>query len=615
MSKSTLLTLAILPTLFFVHVQKIEAATSSALSMEAAGTEAQFDEADRTAEKLYDIKAASYHYFNSIGAFPANVTSLSDDGYYFGTFTTTYGTAISGSAAATNYTLTVDVLDVTTAEYLANAVYGTAAGTVVSMQYGAPSQEAVLDTVLSRVFDGDASRNTMGANLLMGGNSITGVNEVSSSIVKATSGVYDSGVRVFSTVNLPNKSHVGLGNVLNYGITNSYTGGSTSLYVSQKAVTDAYTDLMATIDGLTKGDVDLGNVQNYGITNSYTGGSTSLYVSQKALTNAYNAAITAVNNVDKADVGLGNVQNFAATNSYTGGSNSLYATQKAVTDAYNKLDAKKLDKTGKAADSDKLDGLDSSAFVRTTVKVNGHPLTGNVTVSKSDVGLGNIMNYPISNSYSGGSSSVYASQKAVTDAYNTLNANKLDKNSKAADADKLDGLDSSAFVRTTRTVNGKSLSGNINLTKGDVGLGSVANYSVTNEWNGNSGTTYVTQRAVKNAYDAAVSKISNGGGQYIELYKNSTGLEGGTVVLSKSWRGFKSIVVITGDDNQSEFYTKRFTEDEYDSVAEVASRLGRILRFNIISQNSYWWNGYFSTDTRFTTVDENARLYAIFGIE
>ena len=86
-------------------------------------------------------------------------------------------------------------------------------------------------------------------------------------------------------------------------------------------------------------------------------------------------------------------------------------------------------------------------------------------------------------------------------------------------------------------------------------------------------------------------------------------------MLSKSWRGFKSIVVITGDDNQSEFYTKRFTEDEYDSVAEVASRLGRILRFNIISQNSYWWNGYFSTDTRFTTVDENARLYAIFGIE
>ncbi len=615
MSKSTLLTLAILPALFFVHVQKIEAVTSSASSMEAAGTEAQFDEADRTAEKLYDIKAASYHYFNAIGAFPANVTSLSDDGYYFGTFTTTYGTAISGTAAATSYTLTVNVLDATTAEYLANAVNGTAAGTVVSMQYGAPSQEAVLDTVLSRVFDGDATRNTMQANLLMGGNSITGANEVSGSVVKATSGVYDSGVRVFSTVNLPDKSHVGLGNVQNYGITNSYSGGSTSLYVSQKAVTDAYTDLMTTIDALTKGDVDLGNVQNYGITNSYTGGSASLYVSQKALTDAFNAAISEVNNVDKADVGLANVQNFSATNSYTGGSSSLYATQKAVTDAYNFLDAKKLDKTGKAADSDKLDGLDSSAFVRTSIKVNGHSLTGNVTVTKSDVGLNNVMNYPISNSYTGGSSSVYASQKAVTDAYNALNANKLDITGKAADSNKLDGLDSSAFVRTTRRVNGYSLTGDINLSKDDVGLGNVANYSVTNEWNGTSTKKYVTQKAVKDAYEDALGKLDGSTATYEELYANTGGLAGGNIYLSSSWRGYRHIVVVGGDDGRSEFYTSRFTEADYDAIMGFSARMSGTQTYSLINHAGVWWLGYFSSDTVFQTVKENSRIFAIFGVK
>ncbi len=715
MPNAKLLSLFCFTALNLVHVQAAQA-QSSAAQMEASGNEAQYEEADRTIDKLFEIKSSSHHFFNKIGAYPSDIEELRTEGFYFGTFDTTYGTSITGSLAANSYVLTLDVRDAFIADYIAQRVNGTASDSVVTMQYGEPSQEAILDTVLSRVFDGDATRNTMEADLLMGGNNLTGVANIAASTVNADNGVFDSGVRVFSEVNLPNKSHVGLGNVENYGITDSYLGGNSNLYASQMAVTNSYNDLIATIEALTKADIGLDKVQNYSITDNYLGGSAALYASQKAVTDSFNTVNTRISNLTKADIGLSNVQNFGVTSDYRGGSSSMYATQRAVTDSHNKLDNEKVDRGETVSNADSLDGLNSSQFIRSDTNdvVTGHTewqdnysvrlgssadfrifhngsnshldnytghlytrnlakggevlieatnssgsryegfrvtsyngnvygqlkynsglrleatssgatthgnmnVTGNYYVDgqrldKADIGLSKVMNYNISDSYTGGSSSVYASQRAVTNAYNSLNNSKLGKGDKAADSDRLDGLSSEAFVRTSRRINGKSLTSDINLSKSDIGLSKVSNYSATNDWNGTRTDLYATQRAVKNAYDAAVSKIS-GNEDFVQLYKNSSGLTGGDFNLSRSWRGYRYIIFLTGDDGKSEFYTKRFSEAEHDTAVALARSLGTTPRFNVISQTNRFWHGYFSSDTRFTTSEENSRLFAVYGVK
>lgn len=86
---------------------------------------------------------------------------------------------------------------------------------------------------------------------------------------------------------------------------------------------------------------------------------------------------------------------------------------------------------------------DLSGLVPNTRTVNGHALSSNVTVTKSDVGLGNVDN-------------TADSAKPISTA------------TQAALDDK---------VPTTRTVNGHALSSNVTVTKSDVSLGNVDNTS------------------------------------------------------------------------------------------------------------------------------------------
>lgn len=81
--------------------------------------------------------------------------------------------------------------------------------------------------------------------------------------------------------------------------------------------------------------------------------------------------------------------------------------------------------------------------VDATTTVNGHALSTNVTVTKGDVGLGSVDN-------------TSDAAKPVSTAVSTALAGKVD---------------------TTRTINGQALSSNITLVKGDIGLGNVDNTS------------------------------------------------------------------------------------------------------------------------------------------
>ncbi len=92
--------------------------------------------------------------------------------------------------------------------------------------------------------------------------------------------------------------------------------------------------------------------------------------------------------------------------------------------------------------ADEVDALRTDKVDKTTT-VNGHALSGNITVTKANVGLGNVDNTSDAN-------------KPVSTAQQTALDLKVDK---------------------TTTVNGKPLSGNVTLAKGDVGLGNVDNTS------------------------------------------------------------------------------------------------------------------------------------------
>ena len=91
-------------------------------------------------------------------------------------------------------------------------------------------------------------------------------------------------------------------------------------------------------------------------------------------------------------------------------------------------------------------------LVPKTTTVNGHALSGNVTVSASDVGLGNVSNTSDAN-------------KPVSTA--TATAIGVE----TARATTAEGL----LVLKTTTVNGHALSANVTVTASDIGLGNVTN--------------------------------------------------------------------------------------------------------------------------------------------
>lgn len=103
-------------------------------------------------------------------------------------------------------------------------------------------------------------------------------------------------------------------------------------------------------------------------------------------------------------------------------------------------------KAAEKANATSISSLSSGKVDKTTT-VNGHALSGNVTVTKGDVGLGNCDNTSDAN-------------KPISSPTQTALNGKVDK---------------------TTTVNGHALSGNVTVTKSDVGLGNCDNTSDANK--------------------------------------------------------------------------------------------------------------------------------------
>lgn len=255
---------------------------------------------------------------------------------------------------------------------------------------------------------------------------------------------------------------------------------------------------------LVSGDHTAGTVDTYRMT--YTDG-TSVDVE------VYNGAdgtgaVLSVNGhtgtvvLDKDDVGLGNVDNTADLD-------------KPVSDAVQSALDDKVDKeTGKGLSTNdftnafltKLNGIEAGAQVNTVTGVKGNSestyRTGNINITKANIGLGNVDNTSDAN-------------KPISTATQTALDNKVDKvTGKGLSANdftdtllsKLNGIESGAQVNTVTGVKGSAetsyRTGNINITKANIGLGNVDNTSDANK---------PISTATQTALDAKVDKVTGMG--------------------------------------------------------------------------------------------------------
>ena len=214
------------------------------------------------------------------------------------------------------------------------------------------------------------------------------------------------------------KSQVGLSNVDNYTISDSYTLNNSESYASSKALLDginysvsvaasslsSHTSNTLNPHNVTKGQVGLSNIQNYGVT-SNVGTRSDLYANQLGLNNAKQEAISSAyaysnqhaerldnpHAVSKSQVGLGLVQNYSATTSKDSASSSLYATAKAMNDGWN------------------------YALTQSTNALNSHltDYDNPHLVNKTDVGLSNVPNWQAGSTTMGSSATTFPNEVSV----------------------------------------------------------------------------------------------------------------------------------------------------------------------------------------------------------
>lgn len=344
------------------------------------------------------------------------------------------------------------------------------------------------------------------------------------------------------------KAQVGLGNVMNYGVaTNAevIAGTSQALYVTPAGVKAALESAVAgsgthitdynNPHGVTAVQVGLGSVMNYPIatsTEAMTGTANDRYMTPLRTAQAIaqistTALVTHTSNkanpheTTKSQVGLGNVDNFAT------------ATQaQALDESYNAAFMTPM-RTAQAIAAQVGDD-----FILHINADNPH------NVTKADIGLSNVMNYGVASdaeAVTAGVTNKYMTPRGVSLAIaavignssvgdHVLNYNNphnvskaqvglgnVDNFSTASDSEAAIGTANNRFMTpsSTRTAVNSLLNTHIqdssnphNVTKAQVGLGNVMNYdsaSTAETVGGGSSTLYTTAAGVKLYVEAAIA--------------------------------------------------------------------------------------------------------------
>lgn len=148
--------------------------------------------------------------------------------------------------------------------------------------------------------------------------------------------------------------------------------------------------------------------------------------------------------------------------------NTLETTSKTIPEAINEVKAS-------------VEDIDLSGYVPTTRTVNSKALSANITINKSDVGLGNVdntsdLNKPISNATQ---TALNAKQNTSDDQLDTTNKTIVGAINEIKAS--VDDINLEEYVPVTRTINGNALNADVTLDKSDVGLGNVDNTSDLNK--------------------------------------------------------------------------------------------------------------------------------------
>ena len=141
-----------------------------------------------------------------------------------------------------------------------------------------------------------------------------------------------------------------------------------------------------------------------------------IYKLRNEANSGWDKIFTAATPPTKAQIGLDKVPNYSATSSLTDSS----LTKFLLAGAGKKLQDNKLDKTGQAYDSARLGNKLANQYVLISGTYSN--LRAQAT-TKADVGLGSVANYGITNSITSNNSALYLSAKGGYD----LNQKKVDK--------------------------------------------------------------------------------------------------------------------------------------------------------------------------------------------
>ena len=163
--------------------------------------------------------------------------------------------------------------------------------------------------------------------------------------------------------------------------------------------------------------------------------------------------------------------------------------------------------------------------VPTSTTVNGHALTENITISKSDVGLGNVNNTSDANKPISAATQTALDSKVDKETGKGLSSNDFTDTLLS----KLNGIEEGAQVNTVTGVKGGAESsyrvGNVNITKANIGLSNVDNTSDANK---------PISTATQTALDEKVDKVTGKGlstNDFTTTEKNKlSGIESGAQV-------------------------------------------------------------------------------------
>ncbi len=292
------------------------------------------------------------------------------------------------------------------------------------------------------------------------------------------------------------KTQVGLGNVENFGISSlsqAQQGTAADRYMTPERTKDAITfqvknafdDHVTNVSNphnVTKTQVGLGNVSNFpvaSLSEAQLGDRSDRYMTAERVGDAVlYQAVTPLNNhmadlgnphqVTKAQVGLGSVQNFSlasVSEAKSGASNTRYMTPSLTKEAISEQALIPLDAHSRRTD-------------------NPH------NVTKAQVGLGSVQNYAVA-------STTEAEAGSRNDRYMTPFLTKA-------------AITEQAGSLLAAHVNNNSNPHNV--TKSQVGLGSVLNYgiaSLSEARDGTVNTKYMTPLRTKDAIDVQALAILN----------------------------------------------------------------------------------------------------------